>query len=155
MYKPDKLDFQILEVLMNNSKKSYAEIGKELFCSAGTVHGRVKRLEQFGIIQYQQMKVDYKKLGYDVAAFLGIYLTSSSMYEEVANKLNFVEEVTGLHYTTGAYSMFAKIICKDTDHLMQVLHKKIQSIKGIARTETLISLKENIDRPLKMELPFK
>jgi len=147
-YGIDNLDRSILKILMQNSKVSYAEIGKQLFCSAGTVHVRMKKMEKLGIVDKPQLQVNYKKLGYDIAAFLGVYLTSSSMYESVATKLAEVPEMVGLHYTTGAYSMFAKIICTDTDHLMEVLHNKIQSIDGIQRTETLISLQESINRPL-------
>jgi len=147
----DNLDKSILNLLQADGKLSYAEIGKKLFCSAGTVHVRMKKMEKEGIIKKQELKVDYKKLGYDIEAFLGIYLTSSSKYDEVAKALKEVKEVLSLHYTTGSYSLFAKIVCKDTIHLMDVLHTKIQSIEAVQRTETLISLKENIERPLVLE----
>jgi len=147
-YKIDNLDKKILTNLMDDGRQSYTEIGKKLFCSSGTIHVRMKKMEKEGVVEKQQLKVNYKKLGYDITAFLGIYLTNSSMYEKVADDLKKVKEMVGLHYPTGTYSMFAKIICKDTDHLMDVLHKKIQTIDGIQRTETLISLKENIDRSL-------
>lgn len=149
-YGIDNLDRDILSILMNDGRTSYTDIGKKLFCSAATVHVRMKKLEKLGIIVKQRLIIDYKALGYDIAAFLGIFLTSSSMYEKVADELNNIPEMVGLHYTTGAYSMFAKIICRDTDHLMEVLHTKIQCVEGIQRTETLISLKENIDRPLQI-----
>ncbi|HMP32636.1 MAG TPA: Lrp/AsnC ligand binding domain-containing protein, partial [Saprospiraceae bacterium] len=54
------------------------------------------------------------------------------------------------HYTTGNYSIFAKLICRDTQHLRDTLSNKIQSIQGIQRTETFISLDETIERPLKL-----
>jgi len=146
--KIDNLDKEILTNLMDDGRQSYTEIGKKLFCSSGTVHVRMKKMEKEGVVEKQLLKVNYKKLGFDITAFLGIYLTNSSKYEQVAQDLKEVKEMVGLHYTTGAYSMFAKIICRDTDHLMDVLHKKIQTIDGIQRTETLISLKENIDRSL-------
>jgi len=150
-YGIDNLDKDILTILMEDGRTPYTEIGKKLFCSAATVHVRMKKLERLGIIKKQQLIVDYKTLGFDIAAFLGIFLTSSSMYETVAEELSKVPEMVGLHYTTGAYSMFAKIICRDTDHLMEVLHTKIQCVNGIQRTETLISLKENLDRPLQIK----
>jgi len=149
-YGIDNLDKDILSILMKDGRTPYTEIGKKLFCSAATVHVRMKKLERLGVVKKQQLIINYKAIGYDIAAFLGIFLTSSSMYEKVANELNKIPEMVGLHYTTGAYSMFAKIICRDTDHLMEVLHSKIQCVTGIQRTETLISLKENLDRPLKI-----
>ena len=94
------------------------------------------------------LTVDYHKLGYDVTAFLGIYLDKSSMYDDVLNKLKAIPEVVEAHYTTGNYSIFVKLICKDTKHLKLILTDHIQSISGVQRTETLISLQESISRPL-------
>lgn len=147
-YEIDNTDRQILSILMEDGKTPYTEIASKLFVSGGTVHVRIKKMERMGIIQKQQLIIDYRALGYDIAAFLGIFLSSSSMYEQVAAQLEKIPEMVGLHYTTGAYSMFAKIWCRDTDHLMEVLHNKIQNVEGIQRTETLISLQESINRPL-------
>ena len=65
-----------------------------------------------------------------------------------------IPEIVSAHYTTGNYSIFARIICKDTNHLRQVLHDNIQSIDGIQRTETFISLEESINRPLLIDTNF-
>ena len=144
----DDLDRKILSILMRNSKKPFTEIAKELYVSGGTIHVRMKKLEDAGIVQGYNLNVNYEKLGYDIVSFLGIYLDKSSLYEEVSAELVKIPEVVGAHYTTGVYSIFAKIICRDTPHLRDVLHDKIQPIKGIQRTETFISLDESIDRPL-------
>lgn len=133
---------------MRDAKKPYTEIAKEIHVSGGTVHVRMNKLKDMGIVQGFNLVVDYNKLGYDVAAFLGIYLDKSSLYDEVSEQLKNIPEIVGAHYTTGNYSIFAKIICKDTDHLRVVLHDKIQKIVGIQRTETFISLDESIDRPI-------
>jgi Lrp/AsnC family transcriptional regulator for asnA, asnC and gidA len=66
----------------------------------------------------------------------------------VAAQLAGIPEIVSVHYTTGVYSIFAKIICRDTNHLRDVLHDKIQPINGIQRTETFISLQESVNRPL-------
>lgn len=142
----DQLDRQILAILMENAKIPYTEIAKQLFVSGGTIHVRMKKLEEAGIVNGYQLKVDHDKLGYDIAAFLGIYLDKSSLYDQVAAELDDIPEVVGAHYTTGLYNIFAKIICKDTNHLRNVLHDKIQKIEGIQRTETFISLQESINR---------
>lgn len=142
----DQLDRQILAILMENAKIPYTEIAKQLFVSGGTIHVRMKKLEEAGIVNGYQLNVDHNKLGYDIAAFLGIYLDKSSLYDQVAASLHEIPEVVGAHYTTGLYNIFAKIICKDTNHLRSVLHDKIQKIEGIQRTETFISLQESINR---------
>ena len=144
----DKLDKQILSILMRNAKKPYTEIAKELFVSGGTIHVRMKKLEEAGIVRGYNLSVDYSQLGYDISAFLGIYLDKSSLYDDVAAELGKIPEVVAAHYTTGLYSIFAKIVCRDTNHLREVLHDKIQKISGIQRTETFISLQESINRPI-------
>ncbi len=147
----DEIDKKILSILMQDANKPYTKIAEEVHVSGGTVHVRMKKLTQMGIVIGSSLTVDYSKLGYDVTAFLGIFLDKSSLYEEVAVELKLIPEVVAAHYTTGNYSIFAKIICRDTNHLRDILHDKIQMISGIQRTETFISLDESIDRPLQIE----
>ncbi|MBK7939398.1 MAG: Lrp/AsnC ligand binding domain-containing protein [Lewinellaceae bacterium] len=144
----DQLDRQILAKLIEDGKMPYTDIAKLLFVSSGTIHVRMKKMEQMGIVLGSSLTVDYHKLGYDVTAFLGIYLDKSSLYDEVSEQLKQIPEIVEANYTTGLYSIFARIVCKDTNHLRLVLHDKIQKIPGIQRTETFISLEQSINRPV-------
>lgn len=146
----DEIDKKILSILMKNAKTPYTDIAKEIHVSGGTVHVRMNKMEEMGLVKGASLTVDYEKLGYDISAFLGIYLNNSSMYDDVASELTKIPEVVGAHYTTGAYSIFAKIVCKNTNHLRDILHDKIQPIEGIQRTETFISLQESINRPIQI-----
>ncbi len=146
--KIDSTDLKILSLLIENANMPYTEIGKKVFVSGGTVHVRMDKLEKMGVVKGAQLIVNPAKLGWDISAFLGIYLDKSSLYEDVAIDLEKIPEVVSIHYTTGIYSIFAKIICRDTEHLRQVLHNKIQKVAGIQRTETFISLEERILRPI-------
>jgi Lrp/AsnC family transcriptional regulator, regulator for asnA, asnC and gidA len=142
----DKLDLQIIQHLMQDANISYADLGKKLFVSAGTVHVRIKKLQDNGIVTGTRMHVDLKKLGYDVIAFIGIYLEKSSLYDVVAKDLKKIPEIVRMNYTTGNYSIFAEIVCRDIGQLRKVLHDELQKIKGIERTETFISLEESLHR---------
>jgi len=142
----DPLDLKILEILVADANLPYTEIGQWLDVSGGTVHVRMKKMESLGIVRGAQLLIDYSKIGWDISAFLGIYLDKSSLYEDVAKQLEKIPEVVNIHYTTGIYSIFAKIICRDTQHLREVLHDKIQRVTGIQRTETFISLEESLIR---------
>ncbi|UKJ07469.1 Lrp/AsnC ligand binding domain-containing protein [Solitalea lacus] len=144
----DKLDLQILSMLMNDATIPYTDIAKELIISGGTVHVRMKKLQEMGIVTGSNLIVNPQRIGFDVCAFLGIYLEKGSQYHEAVKILESVKEVVELHYTTGLWSMFAKIICRDTAHLREVLNEKIQVIPGIQRTETFISLEESIKRQI-------
>jgi len=147
----DETDRRILSILMENANTSFTEIAKQLFVSPGTVHVRMTKLKEMGIVTGANLTIDHTKLGYDVMAFLGVFLEKSSLYESVSKSLKRIPEIVSAHYTTGNYGIFVKIICKDTNHLRKVLHDKIQKIEGIQRTETFISLEESINRPLKID----
>ena len=142
----DKLDLQIIHAMMEDAGISYADLGKNLFVSGGTIHVRIKKLQEAGIVKGTKLNVDLKELGYDVIAFIGIYLEKSSMYDAVAKELRKIPQIVRLNYTTGNYSMFAEIVCKDINQLRFVLHDELQKIRGIERTETFISLEESFNR---------
>ncbi|HSR38172.1 MAG TPA: Lrp/AsnC ligand binding domain-containing protein [Phnomibacter sp.] len=146
----DKLDYQIIQHMMEDAEISYADLGKKLFVSGGTIHVRIKKLQEMGIVKGTRLAVDTHKLGYNVIAFVGIYLEKSSLYDSVAKDLMKIPEVVRLNYTTGNYSMFVEIACKDINQLRYVLHDQMQKIKGIERTETLISLEESLNRNIQV-----
>jgi len=145
-YQIDNIDRGILSELMINAKVPYTEIAKKLIVSAGTIHVRMKKMEEAGIVKNSRLHINYELLGFDMTAFLGIYLEKGSTYTDVIQQLNLIPEIVEAHYTTGVYSIFAKIRCKNTKHMRQILNEEIQSIKGIQRTETIISLEQSIDK---------
>lgn len=147
----DNLDREILEILMTDATTPYTEIAKRLIISGGTVHVRMKKMQDMGIIQGSQLNINTQKIGYDICAFLGIFLEKGSQYKDSLEGLRRIPEIVELHYTTGAYSMFAKIICRDTTHLRRVLNEGIQAVSGIQRTETFISLEESIKRQVGLD----
>jgi Lrp/AsnC family transcriptional regulator for asnA, asnC and gidA len=142
----DKLDLKIIQEMLENAETPYAELGKKLFVSGGTIHVRIKKLEELGIVKGKKLKVNLGLLGYDITAFVGIFLEKSSLYDAVAEELQKIPEIIRLNYTTGNYSMYIEIVCKDINQLRKVLHDDLQKIKGIERTETLISLSESFNR---------
>ena len=149
-YEIDNTDLRILEILMEDAKKPFTEVAKKVFVSQGTVHVRMSKMEAAGIVERNTLKINYAKLGYDITAFIGIYLEKSALYDKVLTHLKEIPEITNIHYTTGNYSMFLKIHCRDTNHLKEVLHDKMQQVEGIDRTETMISLEESLDRSLRL-----
>ena len=131
---------------MEDAGISYADLGKQLFVSGGTIHVRIKKLQEIGIVKGTRLNVDLKLLGYDITAFVGIFLEKSSLYDQVAEDLKKIPEIVRLNYTTGNYSMFLEVVAKDITQLRFVLHDQLQKIKGIERTETFISLDESFNR---------
>ena len=144
----DVLDRKILTILMEDAVIPYTEIAKQLDVSAGTIHVRMKKLIDQGVVKGSQLIVDPAVIGYDICAFIGIFLDKGSAYSDVRKHMMNIQEIVELQYTTGVYSIFAKVLCRDTNHLREVLNEKIQPIQGIQRTETFIALEQGFVRQI-------
>lgn len=142
----DELDVQILEILIRDSRTPFLEIARQCHVSGGTIHVRMKKMHDMGIIKGTKLIINNSKLGYDVCCFIGIYLDKASDFNSVLDELNNIKEIVELHYTTGQYSIFIKVICKNITDLQHLLMNKIQAVKGVQRTDTFISLSQLIDR---------
>lgn len=150
-YEFDNVDLMILQELINNANKPYTEIAKKVHVSPGTVHVRMHKMESAGVVTGATLNIDNSKIGLDLTAFLGIYLTKSSLYDRVLERLKKIPEISTIHYTTGNYNMFVRIHCRNTSHLKNLLHDQIQLIEGIVRTETIISLEESLHRTVNIK----
>lgn len=146
----DKLDLSILAMLMNDAQTPYTEIAKKLNVSGGTVHVRMKKLFAMEVVKGSHLEIDPSKLGYDICAFVGMFLEKGSLYNRIVRQLQAIDEITEIHYTTGRYGIFLKIISRNTRELRSILNDKVQPIEGIQRTETFISLEESMKRPIQI-----
>ena len=142
--KLDEIDHQILDLLIDNTRTAFTDIAKKLLISAGTVHVRVKKMEDAGIIKGSSLTLDYKKLGYTFIAYIGIYLEKTHQTKYVLKSLEAVPFVTVAHITTGKFNIFCKVRAKSTDHAKEIIFN-IDDIEGVSRTETMISLEESIN----------
>ncbi len=142
----DKTDVNILNQLLDNSRISTTQIAKSISISNVATQQRITKLENADIINGYTARLDYHQLGYKTVAYLGIFLEKAKNYQDVIKQLNKVDLISEAHFTTGTYSIFAKIYAKDNLHLMEVLSEHVQSIDGITRTETFISLHEGINK---------
>lgn len=146
----DGIDKIILSYLMEDARTPILRISKKIGISGAAIHQRLRKLEASGLITGSKFEINTKVLGYKTLAFVGIFLDTASKYSAALNLLKEIPEVIESHYTTGNYAIFIKILCRDNEHLMSLLNKDIQSIKGVARTETFISLDQQINRQIKL-----
>jgi Lrp/AsnC family transcriptional regulator for asnA, asnC and gidA len=144
----DQLDRKILTILMQDAVVPYTEIAKQLDVSAGTIHVRMKKMVDLGVVTGSQLIINPSVVGYDICAFIGVFLDKGSAYLDVREQMKVIPEIVELHYTTGIYSIFAKVLCRDTNHLREVLNEKIQPMSGIQRTETFITLEQGFSRQI-------
>lgn len=153
--KLDETDHQIIEMLIDNTRVPFTDIAKKLDVSAGTIHVRVKKMEDAGYIQGSSLMLDYSKIGYGFIAYVGIYLQSTSQTKFVLSRIREIPYITDAHVTTGKFNVFCKIRAKDTNHAKDVIFM-IDDIDGVYRTETMISLEESInDKKRLMKTIFK
>lgn len=150
MEKIDDLDRQILNIITKNARIPFKDIAEDCEVSRAAIHQRVQRLIDTGVIVGSGYHVNPKTLGYQTCTYVGIKLEKGSMYATVVPELEKIPEVVECHFTTGPYTMMVKLYAKDNEDLMDLLNGKIQSIKGVMSTETLISL----DMSIKREVPI-
>ena len=143
----DSLDRKILTMICANARVPYLEVARECGISGAAVHQRIQRLNRLGIVKGSEFILDPKTMGYHTCAFMGIFLERAGMFKSVVEQLSKITEITECHYTTGNYSIFVKVYAYDNEHLKRILDK-LQSIDGISRTETLISLEQSFHRQI-------
>ena len=146
----DGIDKKILRALMEDARTPILEIARQVGISGAAIHQRLKKLEKSGLIAGSKFIINPKVLGYTTTAFIGVYLDKAVSNPQAVKQLKKIPEVLECHYTTGNWSIFIKILCKDNEHLMHLLNNDIQSIEGVSRTETFISLNQQIERQIKI-----
>ena len=146
--KIDGIDKIIIRSLVKDARTSVLSIAREVGISGAAIHQRLRKLEKSNLIEGYKMTINAKALGYSTTAFVGIFLDSSSLYSSALKRLKEIPEIVESHYTTGNYAIFIKILCKNNEDLMHLLNKDIQRIKGVSRTETFISLDQQVDRQI-------
>jgi len=143
-FKLDETDHKILDMLIENTRIPFTDIAKKLQISAGTIHVRVRKMEESKLIIGSSLTIDYRKLGYSFIAYVGIFLSKTSQTQFVLERINEIPFVTVAHVTTGKFNIFCKIRAKNTDQAKTIIYK-IDDIEGVTRTETMISLEESIN----------
>lgn len=143
----DKLDEQILKLIASNARIPFLEVARACNVSGAAIHQRIQKLTNMGVLKGAEFVLDPEKVGYETCAYMGLYLKDPEQFDIVTKALMDIPEVVECHYTTGQYDMFVKIYAKNNHHLLSVIHDKLQPL-GLARTETIISFHEAINRQM-------
>ncbi|MEJ2585135.1 MAG: Lrp/AsnC ligand binding domain-containing protein [Robiginitalea sp.] len=146
----DGIDKKILRYLMSDARTPILEIARNIGISGAAIHQRLRKLEKSGLLAGSKFVINPKSLGYTTKAYIGIYLDKAMSNPYAIKELKKIPEVLECHYTTGNWSILIKVLCRDNEHLMHLLNKKIQQIEGVSRTETFISLDQQIDRQIQI-----
>ena len=151
MEKLDELDRKILKIITQNARIPFKDVADACGVSRAAIHQRVQKMFDNGVIIGSAYHIDPKQLGYQLCVYIGLSLEKGSMYNEVCEELEKIPEVVESQFTLGTYSMIIKLYAKDDKHLLYLLNSRIQSIRGVANTETLTTLDESINRTLPID----
>jgi Lrp/AsnC family transcriptional regulator for asnA, asnC and gidA len=144
--KIDGIDKKIIRSLVKDARVPILSIARDIGISGAAIHQRLRKLEKSKLIDGYQMKINPEALGYTTIAFVGVYLENTAVLSSIIKRLKEVREVVECHYTTGNFTIFIKVLCKDNEDLMCLLDTKIKVINGVTKFETFISLNHKIDR---------
>ena len=143
----DELDEKILNMIISNARIPFLEVARVCNVSGAAIHQRIQKLVNLGVIKGSEYIVDHNKVGYETSAYMGLYLKNPEQFNDVVAALERIPEVVECYYTTGQYDLFIRLYARNNQHLLEIIHKKLQPL-GLARTETLISFKEAFRRQI-------
>lgn len=135
----DETDRAILRILTRDARTPFSEIARRIDMSSATVHDRVGRMEDAGVIEGYHASVDERAVGYDVRALVGLRV-EQGREEDALARLREIEPVQAIHLTTGEWDVILHVIAEDTDHLRELMFDRIAEMDGFARSQTMIVL---------------
>jgi Lrp/AsnC family leucine-responsive transcriptional regulator len=139
MHQLDEIDLQIIELLQENSRIRRSELAEKVKLTVPAVSDRIKKLEEKGLIKRYTTQIDYKKAGYDVTAFIFVFMESSKYYNAFTQKAKHEPEILECHSITGEGSHILKVVTENTSTLEKIL-SKIQAWPGVTGTKTNVVL---------------
>jgi Lrp/AsnC family transcriptional regulator for asnA, asnC and gidA len=146
----DQLDKKILKMVCDDARVPFLEVARACNVSGAAIHQRIQKLTNLGVLKGSQYVIEPEKIGYETCAYVGLYLKNPEDFDSVVSALRNIPEVVECHYTTGGYDLFIKIYALNNHHLLDIIHGKLQPL-GLSRSETIISFKSIIDRPLPID----
>lgn len=146
----DLLDKKILRLIAEDARIPFLEVARSCNVSGAAIHQRIQKLTNLGILKGSRFIIDPEKVGYETCAYIGLYLQNPAKFDDVVDELRKIPEVVECHYTTGGFDMFIKIYARNNNHLLNVIHDKLQPL-GLSRSETVITFNAAINRQVPID----
>jgi Lrp/AsnC family leucine-responsive transcriptional regulator len=136
----DAIDRKILALIQDNAKLSQAEVAKAVGLTAPSVNERIRKLERGGVIRGYVALLDERKLGHDITAFVEIFIEHPKFESGFIEAVAVLDEVLECHHITGEFSLLLKVRVKDMAAFRKLLIEKLNTVRGVRQTRTLIVL---------------
>ena len=135
----NETDLAIIRRLQRNGRVPYTEIAQELGISEATVRSRVNKLMDDQVLQIVGM-VDPYHLGFNAPAIISVSVQPGRL-EAVAEEITAFEEVSYLVMVSGEFDLLVEVMCRDKNHFVDFLNKKLFRVPGVQRTQTFFILR--------------
>ncbi|MFL5321917.1 MAG: Lrp/AsnC family transcriptional regulator [Myxococcaceae bacterium] len=136
----DPVDDQIIDMLQADARLTQAEIAKKVGLSQPSVADRIRKLEEQKVITGYAARVDPRKLGKDITAFIGVGIEHPKYFESFAKRVQNLPEILECHRVAGQDSYLLKVRTENTGTLDKLLVEGLRTIPGVTRTHTTIVL---------------
>ncbi|WP_341955426.1 Lrp/AsnC family transcriptional regulator [Microbacterium sp. LWH13-1.2] len=131
----DDISKRIVELLQEDGRRPYAEIGREVGLSEAAARQRVQRMTEAGIIQIVAV-TDPMQLGFNRMSMIGIRVTGDPRL--IAEELTKITELAYVVVTLGTFDILVEAVCESDTHLLDLIATRIRTIPGITHTESLL-----------------
>ena len=130
----DDVAKRIIELLQEDGRRPYAEIGRAVGLSEAATRQRVQRLQEAGVLQIVAV-TDPTQLGFHRMALIGIRVTGDP--RDVAEQLSHIDALAYVVVTFGSFDIIAEAVCEDDADLMTLIATRIRTLSGVTHTECL------------------
>jgi len=141
----DAIDYKLLDLLQQSARMTQLEMASAVGLSQPAVAERMRKLEQDGVITGYTARVDGRKLGKDIMAFIGVRIEHPKYNSGFARRILALPDVLECHRITGPDSYLLKVVTEDTHTLDRLISDLLRHIPGVTRTLTTVvtsSIKE-------------
>jgi Lrp/AsnC family transcriptional regulator, leucine-responsive regulatory protein len=136
----DEVDWKLLQLVQENCKMAYAELGERVGLSVSAVNERLKKLHAVDVIRGYTALLNPRALGLDVCAFIQVSIERPQDENAFLRRVEALPEVQECHHITGEFSFLLKVRVHTTGDLETLIKGKIKTLSGVVRTHTLIAL---------------
>ena len=142
----DAVDKKILNMLLQSGRVSYTEIAKAVNMKPPSIIDRIKKMEYGGVIKGYTVQLDYSKLGYDLAAFIGVVIDKPEHISAIEATIDEIDiGIVSCYHVTGDFTLILRVITENTNALATII-KKLRNIPGVTKTNTILIFSTMMER---------
>lgn len=147
----DPIDYRILDLLQRDARTTQAQIASAVGLSQPSIADRIKKLDASGAVVGYVARLDPRRMGNDIRAFIGVRISHPRHHDGFARRIQQIPEVLECHRVAGLDSYLLKVVAKNTEALDELISGTLRRLAGVTRTTTTIALatvKETTEVPL-------